>query len=108
MSQGVVDAATLKRMLHDGGEIALLDVREEGVFAKGHMFLAAPVPLSQLEIRVPVLVPRRSTRIVVTDGGEGWPAARRRRWPGTAMATSRCSKAACRPGSTPGTRCTQG
>lgn len=71
MIQGVVDAATLKRMLHDGGEIALLDVREEGVFAKGHLFLAAPVPLSQLEIRVPVLVPRRSTRIVVMDGGEG-------------------------------------
>lgn len=71
MSHGVVDAATLKRMLHDGGEIALLDVREEGVFAKGHMFLAVPAPLSRLEIRVPVLVPRRSTRIVVTDGGEG-------------------------------------
>ncbi|MGZ5123448.1 MAG: rhodanese-like domain-containing protein, partial [Burkholderiales bacterium] len=66
-----IDAQTLKRMLQDGEEIALLDVREEGVFAKGHMLLAVPAPLSQLEIRVPVLVPRRSTRIVVTDDGEG-------------------------------------
>lgn len=74
MSQRAVDATTLKRMLHDGGEIALLDVREEGVFAKGHMFLAVPAPLSQLEIRVPALVPRRSTRVVVTDGGEGLSA----------------------------------
>lgn len=74
MSHGIVDAETLKRMLHDGGEIALLDVREEGVFAKGHMFLAAPAPLSRLEIRVPVLVPRRSTRLVVMDGGEGLAA----------------------------------
>ena len=29
-----VSARELKRMLHDGGEIAVLDVREEGVFAK--------------------------------------------------------------------------
>ncbi len=71
MKQRFIDAATLKGMLHDGDEIALLDVREEGVFAKGHMLLAVPAPLSQLEIRIPLLVPRRSTRIVLTDGGEG-------------------------------------
>ncbi|GAA4322402.1 rhodanese homology domain-containing protein [Pigmentiphaga soli] len=71
MRHGVVDAAGLKRMLHDGGEIALLDVREEGVFAKGHLLLAAPAPLSQLEIRAPLLVPRRSARVVLMDAGEG-------------------------------------
>lgn len=61
----------LKRRLHDGGEIAVLDVREEGVFARGHLLLAASAPLSRLELRVPLLVPRRSTRVVVVDGGEG-------------------------------------
>ncbi len=68
---GSISARQLKSLLHDGAEIAVLDVREEGVFAKRHLLLAASVPLSQLEIRVPVLVPRRSTRIVICDGGEG-------------------------------------
>ena len=67
----VVTAQKLKRQLHDGGEIAVLDVREEGVFARRHLLLAASTPLSRLELRVPLLVPRRSTRIVLCDGGEG-------------------------------------
>src|SRR3954469_4302964 len=66
-----VSAPQLKKMLHDGAEIAVLDVREEGVFAKRHLLLAASAPLSRLEIRVPLLVPRRSTRLVICDGGEG-------------------------------------
>ena len=68
---GNVSARQLKAMLHDGGEIALLDVREEGVFARRHLLLAASTPLSRLEVRVPQLVPRRSTRIVICDGNEG-------------------------------------
>jgi rhodanese-related sulfurtransferase len=59
-------------MLHDGKEIAVLDVREEGVFAKGHMLLACSAPLSQLETRAPQLVPRRSARVVIVDGNEGY------------------------------------
>ncbi len=66
-----ISPAELKKLLHDGGEIALLDVREEGVFAKRHLLLAASAPLSRLELRVPLLVPRRSTRLVLCDGGEG-------------------------------------
>lgn len=68
---GSISAMQLKSMLHDGAEIAALDVREEGVFAKRHLLLAASVPLSRLETRVPLLVPRRSTRVVICDGGEG-------------------------------------
>ena len=67
----VVTAQKLKRQLHDGGEIAVLDVREEGIFAKRHMLLAASAPLSQLELRVPLLVPRRSTRVVLVDDDDG-------------------------------------
>ena len=72
-----VSARQLKSMLHDGGEIALLDVREEGVFAKRHLLLAASAPLSRLELRVPLLVPRRATRVVICDGDEGLAQSRR-------------------------------
>ena len=58
-------------MLRDGGEMALLDVREEGVFSEqGHPFFANSVPLSRLELMIRDLVPRPRTRIVVYDGGD--------------------------------------
>lgn len=68
---GRVTAQELKKMLHDGDEIAVLDVREEGVFAKGHLLLASNAPLSRLELRAPLLVPRRSTRLVLVDADDG-------------------------------------
>jgi rhodanese-related sulfurtransferase len=52
-----------------GEEIALLDVREEAEFGPEHILLAIHLPLSRLELRAAWLVPRRSTRIVVCDGG---------------------------------------
>jgi len=64
-----VTAAQLKSMLHDGGEIALLDVREAGQFGESHLLLAAPLPYSRLELDAGALVPRRSTRVVVCDDG---------------------------------------
>jgi len=66
-----VTAKQLKTLLHDGKEIAVLDVREEGVYAKRHLLLAASAPLSRLELRVPLLVPRRSARVVICDANEG-------------------------------------
>ncbi|HVC50771.1 MAG TPA: rhodanese-like domain-containing protein [Stellaceae bacterium] len=67
-----LSAETVRTMLYDGGEIALLDVREEGVFSdEGHPFFACSLPLSRLELLVRDLVPRGGTRIVVYDGGEG-------------------------------------
>ena len=44
-------AAELKRQLHDGGEIALLDAREEGIFHARHLLLASCLPLSRLRLR---------------------------------------------------------
>ncbi|MBB3810511.1 rhodanese-like domain-containing protein [Pseudochelatococcus contaminans] len=67
----VIDPAELKRWLSDGAEIAFLDVREHGQFGEGHPFLAIPAPYSRLEIDVPRLVPRRTTRIALIDGGDG-------------------------------------
>ncbi|HZT87797.1 MAG TPA: rhodanese-like domain-containing protein [Stellaceae bacterium] len=67
-----VSAAEVHAMLRDGSEMAVLDVREEGVFSEeGHLFFANCMPLSRLELMVRDLVPRRLTRIVVYDGGEG-------------------------------------
>ncbi len=53
-----------------GGELAILDVREEGVHARGHLFLATSAPLSHLELRISRLVPRLATRIVLVDDDE--------------------------------------
>src|SRR5438270_7277889 len=61
----------VRAMLKDGGEVALLDVREEGVFSeRGHPFFANSVPLSRLELLIRDLVPRPLTRIIVYDGGD--------------------------------------
>ena len=64
-----ISAPTLKRWLHDGGEIALLDVREHGQFGESHLFYGVPLPFSRLELDIARLVPRRSTRCVVYDCG---------------------------------------
>jgi len=60
----------LKAMCADGAEIAVLDVREEGVHSRGHLFLAASAPLSHLESRIARLVPRKDTRMVLVDDDE--------------------------------------
>ncbi|MES2188036.1 MAG: rhodanese-like domain-containing protein [Pseudomonadota bacterium] len=64
-----IDAATLRRWLQDGSEIALLDVREHGQYGEGHPFLAVHLPYSRLELEAGRLVPRLATRIVVFDDG---------------------------------------
>ncbi|HWG80204.1 MAG TPA: rhodanese-like domain-containing protein [Stellaceae bacterium] len=67
----LLPAAELKAMLSDGEELALIDVREEGVFAEGHLLFAASLPLSRLELALDALVPRRATRVVLCDDGDG-------------------------------------
>jgi len=66
-----VEPRRVKTMLRDEDELALLDVREEGVFARSHLLFATPLPLSRLELGVAALVPRRSTRIVLIDDADG-------------------------------------
>ena len=48
----LLPARELKAMLSDGEELALLDVREEGIFAEGHLLFAASLPLSRLELQL--------------------------------------------------------
>ena len=69
-----VSATELKAMLHDGGELAMLDVREEGAHSQSHLFYTVPMPLSTLELQVSALVPRLGTRAVLVDAGGGFAA----------------------------------
>ena len=62
-----ITSGELRDLLIDGGEIALLDAREQGVYHRSHLFHAACVPLSHLELVLGDLVPRRSTPIVWCD-----------------------------------------
>ncbi len=57
-------------MLADPSEIAFVDVREIVPFGTGHPLLATNLPLSCLELVIGQRVPRRTTRIVLTDGGD--------------------------------------
>jgi rhodanese-related sulfurtransferase len=66
-----VEARALKAMLADGEELALIDLREELIFSQGHLLFARSVPLSRLELTFARLVPRRGTRIVLCDDGDG-------------------------------------
>ena len=63
-------ARELRELIAAGGELAILDVREEGVHSRGHLFLATSAPLSSLELCIARLVPRLATRIVLVDDGE--------------------------------------
>lgn len=75
-----IDAATLRGRLADGREIALVDVRDGGPFARCHLLTASSLPLASIELRAPLLMPRRDVRIVAMDadgaaGGEADRAA---------------------------------
>ena len=65
-----VGAKELQAMIHDGGELALLDVREPGQFGESHLLFATPLPYSRLELDVGALVPRKSARMVLCDDGD--------------------------------------
>lgn len=66
-----IDAPTLKAMIRDDSELALLDVRESGQFGADHMLHAVPCPYSILETRAPLLVPRKSVRTALIDAADG-------------------------------------
>lgn len=66
-----VSPAAVKAMLKDGGELALLDVREEGTHSAAHPLYAAALPLSRLELLAEAMLPRKSVRIVLIDDDDG-------------------------------------
>ena len=70
-TSGNITAAELRRRYQAGGEIAIVDAREEGVFHERHLLMASCLPLSRLELIAPGLLPRRAAPVVVCDDGEG-------------------------------------
>ncbi|MBS1209714.1 MAG: sulfurtransferase [Proteobacteria bacterium] len=58
---------TLHKWLAAPDEIAVLDVRDEGIYAHGHLLLAASLPLAALELEAPRRLPRRDVSIVLID-----------------------------------------
>ena len=62
-------ADNLKQHILNREEIAIIDVREEGIYFDCHLFWATNIPLSRLECLVSELLPRRSVPIVVYDSG---------------------------------------
>lgn len=76
---GAVSAASVRQALLAGAEIALIDVRPEGLFAEGHPLFAASLPLGRLEAEVLDRLPRRSVPVVAYGGSDRETAAAIRR-----------------------------
>ncbi|MGH7062880.1 MAG: rhodanese-like domain-containing protein [Stellaceae bacterium] len=66
-----ITATELRDRYQAGGEIAVVDAREEGSFHERHLLMASCLPLSRLELIAPALLPRRTAPIVVCDDTEG-------------------------------------
>src|SRR6267154_981935 len=71
MAIGRITAAGLRGRVRSGGEVAIVDAREEGSFHNQHLLMASSLPLSRLELIAPDLLPRRSVPVVVCDAGAG-------------------------------------
>lgn len=67
----------VRQALLTGREVALVDVREEDVFAQAHPLFAANLPLGSLASVARSRIPRRDTLIVLYDHGEGLAEAAR-------------------------------
>lgn len=48
-------------------EVAVIDIREQLPFARGHLLHASPVPLDTLDLKIGTLVPRFETLVVLVD-----------------------------------------
>ena len=71
MAIEIITPNALAARLTDGGEIAVLDVRADASFLADHLLLAVNTPLDRLLDLAPGFVPRRSTPLVLCDGGDG-------------------------------------
>jgi rhodanese-related sulfurtransferase len=79
MSIREIQRASLQKWLSEGGvgrgnELAVLDLRDESAFAKGHPLFATNLPLRRLVAEVTRFVPRKSVRLVLVDDGSGQSA----------------------------------
>lgn len=64
-------AADILSALRQQQEVALVDVRDEALYATGHPLFAVNIPLSKLELEWLDRIPQRDTAITLYDNGEG-------------------------------------
>lgn len=72
-------ALEVRAALIEGREIALLDIREEAIFAEGHPLFAANLAFSRLELEAHARLPRITVPIVVYGENEDQAAIAARR-----------------------------
>lgn len=70
MSLPTVSPKELRSLIIGSAELALLDLREGGLFAQSHLLFAINCPLSRLELFIEGLVPRKDVQVVVCAGAE--------------------------------------
>lgn len=61
----------LRALFSQESEFAVIDVRERGLFSRGHLLAASNLPLSRLELLVGPVVPNKAATIVLCDDGDG-------------------------------------
>ncbi len=66
-----ISARDLRAWLYGDAELALLDVREPGQIADGHILFSVPLPYSRFELDLARLVPNPAVRVVLCDDGDG-------------------------------------
>lgn len=64
-------ATDILTALRQQQEVALVDVRDEALYATGHPLFAVNIPLSKLELEWLDRIPQRDTAITLYDNGEG-------------------------------------
>ncbi|XXN65732.1 rhodanese homology domain-containing protein [Enterobacter ludwigii] len=64
-------AADIIHALRQRQEVAIVDVRDEALFATAHPLFAVNIPLSKLELELLDRIPQRTTAITLYDNGEG-------------------------------------
>ena len=71
MTTASVTPSEVRRALLLRDEIALLDLRQEAVFATGHPLFAADMAAERIALEAATRLPRKDVPIVVYDAGEG-------------------------------------
>ncbi len=65
-------AAELLTALRQQQEVAIIDVRDEALFATGHPLFAVNIPLSKLELELLDRIPQRHTAIRCMTTAKAW------------------------------------
>ncbi len=71
MSFTATTTRELADAIADEHELAIVDARDHEAYSQGHLLWAASIRPVDVHHAAPILLPRRATRVVVTDNGGG-------------------------------------